>query len=325
MEKPKFTFKDLFPVLKQTFKEWNSDNPFRLSAIVAYYAIFSLPALLIITVNVAGYFLGKEAVQGEISSQISGMIGPEAATSIQDMVANASKQGQSWIAIVIGIATLLFGATGVFYQLQLSLNQIWGVEINPETGIKKLAIDRATSLGLVVALGFLLLISLVITTILSSLSDWISTQLPQIVLPLSYVIDVAVSLAVVTMVFALIFKVLPDVKITWHDTWIGAVITAILFLIGKYAIGFYFGKSDPGSVYGVAGSVVLIMLWVNYSCLIAFFGAEFTQVFARRFGTGIRPTSKAHRIEKEPPFKPKRKGHEDEDEEEVKVSDTSSS
>lgn len=311
MEKPKFYFKNIFSLLKQTFKEWNDDDPFRLSAIVAYYAIFSLPALLIITVNVAGYFLGKEAVQGKISAQIGGMIGPEAANSIEEMVANASQQGQSWVAISIGIATLLFGATGVFYQLQLSLNQIWGVEINKETGIKKLAIDRATSLGLVVALGFLLLISLVITTILSSLSDWISTQLPAIVLPLSYVIDIAVSLGVITLVFALIFKVLPDVKITWHDTWIGALITAILFLIGKFAIGFYFGKSDPASVYGVAGSVVLIMLWVNYSCLIAFFGAEFTQVFARRHGTGIRPTSKAHRIEKEPPFKKKRKGDEE--------------
>ena len=302
MKKSGFTFKKIFSLLKQTYKEWNEDDPFRLSAVVAYYAIFSLPALLIITVNVAGYFLGKEAVQGEISTQIGGMIGQEAANSIETMIANASQQGQSAIAIIIGIATLLFGATGVFYQLQISLNQIWGVEVNKDTGIKKLAIDRATSLGLIVALGFLLLISLVFTTILSSLSRWINTQLPDIVLPLFYVFEFLISLGVITLVFALMFKVLPDVKITWHDTWIGALITAIFFVIGKFAIGLYFGQSDPGSVYGVAGSVILIMLWVFYSCLIVFFGAEFTQVFARNYGSGIRPTSKSHRVEKQPPF-----------------------
>lgn len=293
--------------MKQTFQEWNSDEPFRLSAIVAYYAIFSLPALLIITVNVAGYFLGKEAVQGQISAQIGSIIGPDAASSIETMISNASEQGQSFVSIVIGIATLLFGATGVFYQLQLTLNQIWGVEINKDAGIKKVAIDRATSLGLVIALGFLLLISLVITTVISSLSDWLSTQLPEFMLPMFYLLDPLISLAVVTLVFAMIFKVLPDVKITWHDTWIGAIITAVLFVIGKFALGFYFGKSDPGSVYGVAGSVILIMLWVNYACLIVFFGAEFTQVFARRHGSGIVPTSKAHRIEKAPPFSKSKK------------------
>jgi len=305
MEKNKFSIKDLPFLLKKTFKEWNDDEPFRLSAVVAYYAIFSLPALLIITVNVAGFFLEKEAVQGEISNQIGSMIGQEASNSIETMIQNASNQGQSPIAIVIGIATLLFGATGVFYQLQLSLNQIWGVEVNKEEGIKKIALDRATSLGLVIALGFLLLISLLVTTVLSSLSNWINAQLPDFIVPLFYVIELAVSLGVITVVFALIFKVLPDVKITWRDTWIGALITAVFFVIGKFGIGLYFGQSDPVSVYGVAGSVVLIMLWVFYSCLIVFFGAEFTQIFARNFGSGIKPTSKAHRTEQKPDAKEK--------------------
>ncbi len=301
MEKHKITLKDLPFLLKKTFKEWNDDEPFRLSAVVAYYAIFSLPALLIITVNVAGFFLEKEAVQGEISTQISSMIGKDAANSIETMIQNASDPGQTPIAIIIGIATLLFGATGVFYQLQISLNQIWEVEVNKDAaGIKKVAIDRATSLGLVIALGFLLLISLLITTVLSSLSNWINAQLPDFMVPVFFVVEMLVSLAVITVVFALMFKVLPDVKISWRDTWIGALITAILFVVGKFGIGLYFGQSDPVSVYGVAGSVVLIMLWVFYSCLIVFFGAEFTQVFARNFGSGIKPTSKAHRTVQKP-------------------------
>ena len=286
---------NIFSILKQTYKEWNEDEPFRQSAVIAYYSIFSLPALLIIIVEVVGRIFGREAVQGEISGQISGMVGQEAAEQVQTMVANVSQQGNSTIAIIIGIGTLLFGATGVFYQLQQSLNQVWEVELKPSAGIAKLALDRATSLGVIVAIGFLLLISLVVTAALSVLSGWMQRQLPEFTVHLFNVINFLVSLGVVTLLFALIYKTLPDVKIAWKAVWIGSIVTAVLFTIGKTALGFYFGASNPGSAYGAAGSIILILLWVNYSALIFLFGAEFTQVYARRYGFKIQPSSYAQR------------------------------
>ncbi len=296
----KFNIKHIFSLLKQTYQEWNEDEPFRESAILAYYAIFSLPALMIIVTNVAGLFFdSKEAVQGEISSQISNMIGQEAAESVVAMIGNASENNNTIIAIVIGVGTLLFGATGVFYQLQMTLNKIWGVEIKPKkAGIKKLAIDRATSLGIILAIGFLLLISLSISALLSGLSGWISRQLPEVFVYGMYVVDFLFSLSVITLLFALIYKILPDVEISWKAVWLGSIVTAILFVIGKFALGIYFGKSDPASVYGAAGSVILILLWVSYSGLIFFFGAEFTQVFAKAYGFKIEPSSFAQRTAK---------------------------
>ncbi len=287
--------KNIFSLLKATYVEWNEDEPFRQSAVIAYYSIFSLPALLIIIVNVVGLVLGEEAVQGNISSQISDLVGAEAAQQVEEMIANVSQQGNNVIGIIIGIGTLLFGATGVFYQLQQSLNQVWEVELKPNAGYAKLAIDRATSLGVILAIGFLLLVSLILTAALTALGGWIERQLPDFMLYLFQIINLLVSFGVVTLLFALIYKVLPDVKISWRAVWIGAVVTALLFTIGKSAIGFYFGKSNPASAFGAAGSVILILLWVNYSALIFLFGAEFTQVYARRYGERIEPNSYAQR------------------------------
>ncbi len=275
--------------------EWNEDEPFRQSAVIAYYSIFSLPALLIIIVNTVGIVLGEDAVQGNISAQISDLVGNEAALQVEEMIANVSQQGNNVIAIVIGLGTLLFGATGVFYQLQQSLNQVWEVELKPNTGYAKLAIDRATSLGVILAIGFLLLVSLALTAGLTALGDWIERQLPDFMYYFFQVLNLLVSFGVVTLLFALIYKVLPDVKISWHAVWVGALVTALLFTIGKSAIGFYFGKSNPASAFGAAGSVILILLWVNYSALIFLFGAEFTQVYARRYGERIEPNSYAQR------------------------------
>ncbi|HEX8547091.1 MAG TPA: YihY/virulence factor BrkB family protein [Cytophagaceae bacterium] len=288
--------KEAGSLLKRTYIEWMEDEPFDLSSSVAYYAIFSLPALLIIIISIAGIAFGREAVQGQISSQIGGMIGPQAGKDIQEMIANAYKSDTSVISSIIGVATLLFGATGVFLQVQKSLNRVWDVKVDPNAGIKKLVLDRATSLGIIVAIGFMMLISLVVTTGLSALSDWIQNRLPDFILYIFYVVNFLVSLGIVTMLFAIIFKVLPDVKLKWHHVWIGAGVTAVLFEIGRFALGLYFGKSEPASAYGAAGTVILMMLWVFYSCLILFFGAQFTQVYAKRKDKSLRPSEHAVQV-----------------------------
>jgi membrane protein len=283
----------IFSLLKETYKEWNEDEPFELSSVVAYYAIFSLPALLVIIIAVAGIFFGAEAVQGKVSAQIGEMLGKDAGEGIQTMIINANKSGKNVVATIIGIATLLFGATGVFIQLQKSLNKVWNVKANPKEGIKRLLVLRVTSLGLILAIGFLLLISLVITAGLAALGEWITRMLPDFMLYVMFAVNLILSIGIMTLLFAMIYKWLPDVNIKWKTVWIGALVTALLFEIGKFALSIYFGKAEPGSAYGAAGSVVLILLWVSYSCMILFFGAEFTQVYARRYGHIIEPSSHA--------------------------------
>jgi membrane protein len=289
----KLSIKNIFSLFKETYQEWNAKEPFELSAVIAYYAIFSLPGLLIIVIGIAGFFFGEQAVKGEVANQISKMLGKEAANGIQEMIVNSYKSNSSLMATIIGVATLLFGATGVFFQLQKSLNKLWNVKADPKAGIKKLILDRATSFGIILALGFLLLVSLVLTTILSVLSNWISHVFPEFMLVLFIVLNFIVSFGFITILFALIFKVLPDVKIRWKPVWIGSIVTAVLFEIGRFALEIYFAKANPGSTYGAAGSVILILLWVSYSCMILFFGAEFTQVYARRAGDRIEPSENA--------------------------------
>ena len=295
MPENKFQWKEIFSLLKETYKEWNEDDPFRMAAAMSYYAIFSLPGLLMIVVTMAGYFWEAKDVEGEIENQIADMLGPDAASSVETMISNASETGSSTWAAIIGIATLVFGATGVFYQLQQSLNKIWKVEVRKEEGIKKLLLDRVSSFGMILVIGFLLLIFLVLTTALSALSNYITQQLADYLIYIFYVAQFLLSYAIITLLFALIYKVLPDVHIQWRTVWIGALVTAALFVIGKFALGIYFGNSDPASAYGAAGSLILILLWVSYSCLILFFGAEFTQVFARRYGHNIVPSAYARR------------------------------
>ncbi|MEQ9443249.1 MAG: YihY/virulence factor BrkB family protein [Cyclobacteriaceae bacterium] len=285
--------KSIFSILKKTYFEWNADDPFRQSAVIAYYSIFSLPALLIIIIKVVGQIWSEEAVRGEIAGQISSAVGEQAAEQVQTMIASASQQGDSVIAIAVGVATLVFGATGVFVQLQRSLNQAWEVEAKPEAGIAKIALDRVLSLGFIFAIGFLLLISLVLTTALQALSGFIQRNLPEYLLYVFHIVEIVVSLGVITTLFAMIYKFLPDAKVEWRSVWVGALVTAILFVIGKEALGIYFGQTDPGSAFGAAGSLILILLWVNYSALIFLFGAEFTQVYARRKGHHIAPSSHA--------------------------------
>ena len=287
-----FKIKHLPSLIVDTFKAWDADNPFRLSAVVAYYAVLSLPGLLVIIINLVGSVWGVEIVQGQLTDEISSALGRDAADSIQSMILEPQNKDKSTIATVLGIGTLIFGATGVFYHLQQSLNKIWSITSNNKISFIKIVLDRARSFAFILVVGFLLLVSFLITTGISALNNYIKSILPDIIVYIAFTLDILVSVGIITILFALIFKYLPDAKIRWKTVWIGALITSILFVFGKFLLGFYFGEATPGSTYGAAGTVVLILLWVSYSCLILFFGAEFTLIYSKRYGLGIKPSSK---------------------------------
>jgi len=290
-------YKNLWLITKKTYQAWNKADPFRQSAIIAYYAIFSIPALLVIVIACAGLAFGQEAVQGEISQQISSIMGNETAAQIEGIIAKAGEKKQSIWATIISIITLIFGATGVFAQLQISLNQIWEVKASAKKKWLKSLRDRLFSFGLILSIGFLLLISLLLTAGLAAFSEWIKIHLPDFMLYVFAFLNFLISFIVVAVLFALMFKILPDAKIRWKDVWIGAIVTALLFTLGKFGLGIYFGKAQPASAYGAAGSVVLLMLWVSYSCMIVFFGAEFTKQYAVFFRHEIEPKRNAEKIE----------------------------
>ena len=287
--------KSVFAYLKETYLQWQDDQAFRQSAVIAYYSIFSLPALIIIIVTVAGLFYSTEEIRALINEQIGSALGEDAATQIQNIVKNSKDHGSSTFAIIIGIGSLIFGATGLFYQLQQSLNKVWDVEPKPSAGILKIVMDRALSLGIVLSICFLLIVSLVATTIISAISSWVEQQLADYFLYIFYVVDIVLSVGLVTLFFAIIYKVLPDVNIPWRTVWVGALVTALLFVIGEFTLGVYFGKTNPASTFGAAGSIILVLLWVNYSGLIFLFGAEFTKVYARKNRHKVTVSSHAQR------------------------------
>lgn len=276
-------------LLRDTFKSWNARDPFNNSIIISYYTIFSLPGLLVIVITVAGYFYGTEAVTGKVTAEIQSIVGGDAAKDIERIVAKAGASKGSTLASILGIATLLFGATGIFYKTQQILNEIWEVKPKPKQKILKLFKDRLFSFGLILAVGFLLLVSLMLSTLISALSDFIASRLSESLLIIFRVLDVLLSVGIVTLLFATMYKFLPDAKIRWKDVWVGAVVTALLFVLAKFALGLYFGQSNPASTYGAAGTIVLILLWVSYAGMILLFGAEFTQVYAARYGQEIVP------------------------------------
>ena len=280
----KFKLKHLPSLFVKTFKAWNDDDPWRLSAVVAYYAVLSLPGLIVILINVVGSIWGPEIVQGQLTQQIGSVLGTDAADVIKSIISETLDKEKNIISTLIGIASLIFGATGAFYQLQISLNKIWKVENSGKFSFKKLLTDRARSFAFILVIGFLLLISFIVSAVIGGLNSYIKELFPNIVLYIAYLLDLVLSLVVVTTLFALMFKYMPDTIIRWKTVWIGAFITAILFTLGKYLLGLYFGTSNPGSTYGAAGSIVLVLLWVSYSCLIFFFGAEFTRIFSLTYG-----------------------------------------
>lgn len=271
---------NFWKLLKRAFQQWNSRDPFRESAIIAYYAIFSLPGLLLVIITLAGYFFGEGRISEYISSEIAEAVNEETARQVQDIVDKAYDEDQSLFATIIGIATILFGATGVFFQFQKSLNFIWDVKADATTGIWNIIKARLLSFGLIITIAFLLLISLIITTILSSIGGYIQQNWPEYLMFLFHIGNFLISFIFITLLFAMMFKYLPDASIRWSTVWIGSVLTSLLFVIGKTALGIYFGQANPGSGYGAAGFIILILLWTSYTSMIVFFGAEFTRAFS---------------------------------------------
>ena len=264
--------------------KWNEKDPFRESAVIAYYAIFALPGLLVLVITVGGYFFGSDAVTGQLHGQIGGAMGNDTADQVQDMMTKAGGSAHSIWAKIIGLITILVGATGVFVQLQKSFNIIWEVKATPsKSGIWTLLKARLFSFGLILTIAFLLLVSLVITSILAAMSKWMEPYWPAYIMSLFQIANALISLSIISVLFALMFKILPDAKIKWRYVWVGAFLTGLLFEIGKFGLGLYFGKAEPGSRYGTAGSVVLVLLWVSYSSMIVFYGAEFTKAYADHY------------------------------------------
>jgi len=276
----KFSFSKLGTLLKTTFKKWLKRNPFERSAIIAYYALFALPGLLIIIITIAGYYFGSDAASGKLHSEVAQTMGTDAADQVQRMVMIAGKSKDSIWATIMGIAVFLFGATGVFVQLQKSLNAIWEVKAsNTISAVMSFLKKRIFSFGLIMSIAFLLLVSLVFSSLLSALSSWVLKYWSESWLIIFQLLDVVFSLGLITVLFAMMFKFLPDAEIKWHWVWTGSFVTSLLFIIGKSVLGLYFGKVDPGSGYGAAGSVIIILLWISYSSMIVFFGAELTKVY----------------------------------------------
>ena len=292
----------VFTVLKNAFKNWFAKDPFRESAIIAYFAIFSLPGLLVVIITLAGYFFGREAVNNQVAVQFTSTMGAETANQIQDMIVQASKLKNSVFATIIGIVTILVGATGVFAEFQKSLNIIWEVKLDAtKSGIWKIVKVRLFSFGLIISIAFLLIVSLIISSLLSAFGNWLASHFSDSFLVVLQVVNFILSLIILAILFALMFKILPDAKIKWKHVWIGSFVTAFLFEIGKFALGLYFGKANPGTGYGAAGSIILILLWVTYSSMIVFFGAEFTHAYAKMFSGKVAPTEIA---KTEVPVKP---------------------
>lgn len=279
----KFKLVHLPNLLTKTFKLWIEKEPFQLGAIVAYYAILSLPALLIIILNLVGSIWGKELVRGELLTEISAALGPDAAESILRMIAEKGDEPTSIFATILGIVILLYGATGVFYHLQNVLDSIWEIEQPYSNEILATLIGRLKSFGFILIFGFLLLISFVITALLTTFANRITALFSADVINIAYILDIILSLLYIYALFAAMFKYLPSAPIKWKAVRVGAALTALLFIIGKYILSFYFGKTEPGSTYGAAGSIIIVMLWTSYSSLILFFGAQFTKVYSDRY------------------------------------------
>jgi membrane protein len=280
-------------ILRQAFTEFINDHGMKLSAALSYYTIFALGPVLIILISLAGIFFGKDAVAGKLYWQINGMVGSEAAVQIQEIIGNIEQSQFSRSGAILGIIILLIGATGVFTEIQDSINYIWSLKTKPKKGFIKLLFDRFISFSLIVSFGFILMVSLAVHALVDLLHDKIRMYFDESTVYLFQGLNYVILFVVITTLFAIIFKVLPDGKVRWKDSFIGAVFTAVLFLIGKYVISFYLGNSNIGVTYGAAASLVIILLWVYYTSIILFFGAEFTKVYTMNFGGGIVPDKTA--------------------------------
>ena len=283
-------------MLKLSFAEWMDDNTFELSAALAFYTIFSIAPVLLIAVGVASFFLAPDTATDQIVGEMEKMIGVEGANAVRQVIESSRGFGKGLWAVSVGIVTLIMGATAVFGELQSALNKIWDIKAKPDRGvITSLVVDRLHSFSIAVSVGFLLLVSLVISAVISGLQSYMNNWLPGV--PWVWqTANVVSSFFVIAVLFAVIYRFLPDVVISWKDVWIGAAVTALLFSAGKYLIGIYLGRTATASAFGAAGSLVVLLFWVYYSALISFLGAEFMQVYTRRYGSGIHPKKHAVRV-----------------------------
>ncbi len=286
-------------LLKTTFNEFNDDNAIKLSASLSYYTIFALPPLMIIIITVCGFFFGRDAVTGQLYGQINGLVGNDAAIQIQQAIKNVELSNSNVFATIFGMIMLFIGASGVFAEIQSSINFIWGLRAKPNKGFKKFIQNRLMSFSMIASVGFLLLVSLLVNTAMDLLSARLKLYFPESTVYLFYILNTLIVFSIITLLFAIIFRTLPDGNIKWKDAFIGASSTSLLFMIGKFAIGFYLGSSTVATVYGAAGSIIIILLWVYYSAIILYFGAEFTKVYAKAFGGSISPNEYSVEIQKE--------------------------
>ncbi len=291
----KVIMKNTWSILNQTFDDFLSNKVFKLSAALAFYTIFSLPAMLIIIISVSDIFYGRAAVEGSLYKQISDFVGTEAALQVQQTIRAAAMSQSSTFATVIGAITLLIGATSVFSEIQDSINHIWKLKAKPSNGkgIFRLLFNRLLSFSIVVSLGFILLVSLLINGLMETFMNHLTQIFPQLTVIMIYVFNVLLTFGITALLFGLIFKVLPDARISWRHVRAGAITTAVLFMLGKFLIGYYLGHSRLSSTYGAAGSLILMLLWVYYSAMILYFGACFTHVYTAHAGSRIYPNAYA--------------------------------
>lgn len=286
-------------LLKRTYHEFEDDNAIKLSASLSYYTIFSLPPLLIIILSIFSFFFGREAVTGRFFGQINGMVGNQAAIQIQETIKNIELSDSNTFAAIFGGIMLLIGASGVFAEIQSSINFIWGLKAKPNKGIMKFIKNRLMSFSMIASVGFLLMVSLMVNTIMDIINTRLLLYFPNTTVYIFYIFNIIILFLTTTILFAIIFKTLPDGDIDWRDALIGSSFTSFFFMIGKFGIGFYLGSSTVATVYGAAGSVVIILIWVYYSAIILYFGAEFTKVYANAHGNKIIPNGYAVAIKVE--------------------------
>ena len=296
--KPWNYIKGLSKVIWQSILDFMDDKVLRMSAALAYYTIFSLGPILILVIGLLDTFYKKEAVEGKIYGQIAGFVGHDAALEIQQIIAKTAITGKSGLATIISIVVLVFSATGVFGEIQDSINTIWRLKAKPKKGWVKMLVNRLLSFSMVVSLGFLLLVSLLINAAVNAFSDRLALLMPELSVIVLYIVNLVLVFVITTLLFGIIFKVLPDAKIKWKHVLAGAITTATLFMLGKWGIGFYLGRSTISDTYGAAGSIIVVLLWVYYSAAILYFGAEFTRNFSQWKGSRIYPNDYAVWVEK---------------------------
>ena len=286
-----FSFTGVWHLLKDSFKGFSEDKVPKLGGALAYFTIFSLGPMLLVMIFLAGLVLGKQAVEGSLYTQIQQLVGQDAAFQLQQLIKSASTSGSGNLAVIVGLITLLIGATSVFAEVQDSINSIWHLKIKARRSWLQILKSRLLSFGIIAVIGFLFLVSLAATAVMDALGEKLGNIIPGVSGVFFFIAGYVLILLFATVLFSFIFKTLPAANIRWKDVWPGALVTAILFMVGRFAISFYISQSDFGTTYGAAGSLVVIVVWIYYSSLILYFGAEFTKAYTERFGRGIRPKS----------------------------------